>query len=512
MKKKYKPGLAGDVDGVYFFSKCQPPVVAGDKFVVQVSQAAGDQLKTDGSQAVHFVVEGTHERLAETDIVGRYPAPGTSSSDECLPHIALSRQSLPWERLRIKGDGSSPWMALLVFKRSEIITPVTSTKVKGSGLFYSKLKSLGYADDTQLDLVWVGENYLREILPLVSELPLLCHVQRLGKGGGPAPAESADADPMWTLDDDATVAIVMSNRFPDATGAGEPEEHVACLVSLEGRDDLPWPEPGKRTAYNLPAQGAAPAAASSTAPGKTVPLVVLHSWRFTPSKLGDFAQVIKAIRYAPNGGVLRFGQLPATKSQPQGGALTDADGYLVLDTPAEPTKKAYYRGPLVPKEVPRDAEPAVSVAPSVLQASANSEKLDDYSYAAAFELGRLLTLANDGLLSDLQAVRRPQIQLVVKDLLVANPPQGLAQKDWVQVSQKLPLSQQIRAKAKADFTGVAAFKAEINVAEVVSDLAAHQSGLELEQTIDIDAIGIDELEAQFSPLVTHSQSAGKGFK
>lgn len=548
MKKTYQPADAANAEGIRFFSRYKPRVDAGDTFTVQVQQKAehdptGESIVASDAQRIHFVAEGPHERLAETDVVGRFPAPGSDSSpDEFLPHIALSRRTLPWERLRDANNASStPWVALLVFKQSEIATPIASTAV-GSlearhPAFYQRLRKVGHGDQTQLDILWVAKKTLTQALPMRHELPLLCHVQRLDQPPPPPPDPDApeELDPMWKLDDDACVAVVIANRLPDAgTGAKPPEEHVACLVSLEGRDDLAYPTLADRKPYKILQRTAVGAGAIhamraasagpdvSMQPGvdvidpdvipvlELVPLVVLHSWRFTPSVEGDFEQVVKAIRYTPNGGVLRFGQTPREAGAI--GTLT-ADGYLVLDNPAEPTKKAVYRGPLSAVSVPRRSGIALRAAPSELQDPEHPEKVDDYSYAAAFELGRLMTLADDGLLADLQSVRRMMVPPTLEEVLAVDPrPAAIAKKDWVvnpDPTAGNPNDIITLPSDKADFVGIDDYKAQVDVPQLVEDLAAIQVGIEIEQVIDIENIEIGQLDAKFAPVVTHAQ-AGRG--
>lgn len=525
MNKTYKPGMAGAATGVRFFSKYEPKVHAGETFTIKVEHRAGDAIEAVDGQAVHFIAEGPHERLAETDIVGRYPAPGTDTTpDEFLPHIALSRRALPWERRGV--GGQAPWLALLLFKRSELVGPIASTKVAAlkadHAAFHQKLKSLGYREDTQLDLAWVKKSRLEQVLPLPEELPLLCHAQSLELPPEQDPDD--DLDPMWKLDDDACVAIVMSNRLPDASGAGVPEEHVACLVSIEGRDDLPWPTAADRKPYVMPSAQSQPMIRMKK-PGMGVevidvdiggvgvpllppiPLVVLHSWRFTPSGLGDFEQVMKAIRYTPNGGVLRFGKLPRAA-----GAITSMtdDGFLTLANPTEPTGKAAYRGPLAPIRLARKTTIAVRAVPEEHDDPAHPEKLDDYSYAAAFELGRLRALADDGLLSDLQGVRRGIVMPTIEEALAVDPrPKAIAKKDWVinpDPTVANPNENVILPPGKADFVGIADLRAEVAIPQLVADLRAVQHGVIVDQQIDIDNIPIGELDARFSQVLTHTRS------
>ena len=111
-------------------------------------------------------------------------------------------------------------------------------------------------------------------MPLVTELRLLCHMKRESMNG-------ADVD----------TAIVLAHRLPDASAPSgqKPELHTAVLVSVEKAPEL----------FSLPIAG-------------TTTLLVLHHWTCRPSQGGDFEQVIKSIAYRPHGGVLRFGNVPAT--------------------------------------------------------------------------------------------------------------------------------------------------------------------------------------------------------
>src|SRR6185436_4390524 len=71
-------------------------------------------------------------------------------------------------------------------------------------------------------------------------------------------------------------SAVICNRLPNAGAQDKPAEmHTACLISLEGRTDL--------------------LSRASNTTGYTA-LVVLHYWKFRPSKGGDFEQVMRAIR------------------------------------------------------------------------------------------------------------------------------------------------------------------------------------------------------------------------
>jgi hypothetical protein len=123
--------------------------------------------------------------------------------------------------------------------------------------------------------------------------------------------------------------------------------------------------------------------------------------------------VVRAIRFRPNGGVLRFGSLPegvrqggaslsggfATIVQPNGAFLEPLD-HAAQDGQVTPVA---FRGPLRPfAPAARGPGFAVRAAPEEWE---GDDVTDDYTYAAAFELGRLLVLADAGLLEDLRDMR-----------------------------------------------------------------------------------------------------------
>ena len=397
------------------FDACKPLLLAGQPLAVKVSQTLrepndpqSDRLKTTGPNTVNLVIEGPQFRLSPDDIAGVYPAPGSEESpDEFVPHVALNRRTLPWERV---GPGDRTWRALLLFKESELRPAGTATSSPGpivetttvgavkdeDPTTYDRLRNqLHASDDTKIDVVYVRNSVLLPVVPMYTELNALCHMRRA-------------TDATGQVKDTATV---ICNRLPDAgTGEAPPEIHTALLVSMEHADDIY----GKM--------------AKAEEMDKSTALVVLHHWSFKPSKGGDFEQVMKAIRIRPNGGVLRFGNVPKPL---QGGgfeALVDGDGYLVepLEHAGKGAAVVKYRGPLVPfTPDPRSEGFAIRAAPEELDAEHS-----DYSYAAAFEIGRLLTLHDPALLEDLADLRKVLEPIDVP--LASDPRPAILQKyEWV---------------------------------------------------------------------------------
>jgi hypothetical protein len=399
------------------FNACVPVIESGTSIDVDVSQALkqdddGKLLTTTGPKSVKLVISGPQTKLEPSDILGVYPAPSSEESlDTCLPHIALARRTLPWER-RGPGDGL-PWLAVLLFNEQETSSGIElkSTTVGAiaatDSRSHNQLKEV-LPETTSIFVAHIPNKLLhipsKSPLPSKTEIGLLCHMKRTITTAG-----------------HEDVAMVIGNRLPHAGGEKIPRPHTALLVSLEHRDDL---YENNRFADT----------------SKKTVVIVLHHWTFTPSEHADFETVMKLIRVRPNGGVLRFGNLPQPHRvggpPPLGGGfavLLDKDGYFASPLPHEQPGNITFRGPLRPFPTgTRSRGFAVRAAPEEFE-NPTSETPLDYSYAAAFEIGRLLALADAGVLEDLRAIGIA-VSFQPPDMVAINKlPPALQKPDWVQV-------------------------------------------------------------------------------
>jgi hypothetical protein len=439
------------------YSSLDPVIHSGETGEIAVTQSlTGDKLPTllhASGPTVKVSVQGPQTSITEEDIVGVYPAPGSNDSpDNFLPHIALSRRTLPWER-RGPQDGA-PWLALLVVTQDDLtittrpgpviglananaaaavvtvkppqppppaaatlrpaiiaseVTPAAKAAVASAGsaamssganiavrpivevgdmtpksiqvsdlaatdsATRTQLLSIpGITNSTQINVIAIPAATLKTILPAPGDLKLLCNVKEV-------------------IGDDGSTftAIVMSGRLPDAgdTNTDPPRKHTALLVSLEHRDDL------------------------YTRASGWINLIVLHSWTFIPSKGGDFEEVCQGIGYHPNGGVLRFGNLPSAPADPTKSlsgnfdSLLDKSGYLLTPLDHAEAGNVTWRSPLRPfPPPPRNINGfAVRSDPEEF-ANAPAGAPLDYSHASAFELGKLLALADIGVREDLRDI------------------------------------------------------------------------------------------------------------
>ena len=506
-------------DQTQYLSSITPLIDSGSPPVtVGVAQSLGTNLLTlGGPAAISIQVNGPRTTLTESDIVGVFPAPGsTDSPDAFLPHIVLSSRTLPWER---KGPfKAKPWLALLLLKSSEIgggfffngaqqvanlntaATSAVEHTLVNPGLAIGVNSVTGMqardpagftqvqpkpADTSSTQMLYLRNSVFTAIRPDAAELAFLCNAKRTNSGGG-----------------DVDCSIVVGNRLPDASG-DKPELHTAFLVSLEGRDD----------AY---------AASRAQQPNAEIGLVVLHSWSFTPSKGGDFEEVIQAIRIRPNGGVQRFGNLPQDTPGAIAGpllapfeSLLDQHGLFVDPLPHTQAGLVSYRGPLRPfPPPPRSAGYAVRSAPEEFANAALGEPLD-YSNATAFELGRLLALSSQDTLEDLRQIRALPPTLGQQFVAINKLPLALQKPDWVvnpvleetqpwelsQGSATTPLVKSGTAfvgNAPGDVSGVSAQIKQLGT-QVQQTLASLEtvSAQQISQ-IDFNTVTVAQLEVQFN--------------
>jgi hypothetical protein len=464
-----------------------PPLQAGDTLEVTVSQTLDAQLLAASPAPITLVVDGPQVALGPGDLRACYPTPGsTDSAPNFLSYIALSRKSLPWERpgRAIKSNlqgapTSTPWLALLVLTEAELhlssgASPVT-TKTVGdveNSAFAEWLKLVGIQNPgQQMSTMTLPADTVQHVLPNSNVVSLLCHVKKTRLND--------------TRFDE--IAIVLANRLPDV-GVNH-----AFLVSFERADSL---------------LAAAP-----------LELLVLYHWSFTTSGGGDFEEVIKRIRYEPNGGVLRFGNLaePATH-EPSGTAelsagfagAVDTGGFLI-DGLQLGTGTAAFRGPLRPFPVPTGNRNSFAAREDPDEFSeAQSGESADYSYLAAFELGRVLAFSDSAVLDALQHVAEnliPPILNVPPAFNKLASPHDTPDQPWI-ANDGQPLVKndaQLAAARTADPTGL-----RRQARGLLSDIQTHLSGVgpaaATTPPVDLSTVTSADLAARFADVAVAGSS------
>jgi hypothetical protein len=338
----------------------------------------------------YFAIEGPRFALPASEVAAVHPPRNAQGAfSEVLPHIVLGRRTLPWEREldphQLIADpppdpdqpeprplsGPVPWLALLVFvddpgaAEATILTQVPlNTVITDPAL----LAGLGVTGDELVDAVQAPGPLVRRLLPTKEEATLLCHARRV----------NVDDRELGAGDSDGWFAVVMANRLPAAG-----HRHRACLVTLEQRSDL-VPVVPFRAGDTVPADPA------------TAQLVLLHTWTFTAAPArpgtGSFRELAVALDHGLAG---------------QGGTGVTTTGHIpmALDDRAGQEQTVLYRGPLAPSPTTRDPLGPYHSADQARRVTPDTGA-EDISYAAAYELGRLLAAADPRLGQELMRWRR----------------------------------------------------------------------------------------------------------
>lgn len=444
---------------MYLFDNITPPLEDGSYRITASSDVAYTGADNTSSSAHYFDVVGPRFTLPPTDVAGLFPPRDAHGGyEDTLAHMAIKRRTLPWERLLAKNvpvptqaagdppppDGPVPWVALLLFEEGEytLLTQVPLETVVPTDVF----ARLGSPQNITCDAVETDLATLESILPSVAELQLLAHVRLV----------NVDDRELNAAGGDGYYSVVVANRLP-TPGA----KCRLVLVSLEERLDLisadppPQQEAGGEfapvrtqaggatdttlrtvtgtvlsagnverpigtmqnvTESILATQGSASSIGGTQ--GSTrfhtpkevggygsyvgyanflkVRLVALYTWPFTCDGTATFRELMQALNVAMVG----------TVEEPGHPQLTDTGHLrLQLDDRAGSKEVAWYRGPLVPYELTRDPLGPYHSADQARRATPETGA-EDISYAAAFEVGRLLAVADARLAQELMRWRR----------------------------------------------------------------------------------------------------------
>jgi hypothetical protein len=399
--EKARLGIVTSPDDELEFSARHRPALRPGNFTVQATQTlniAGSIYRFQ-SAATKFAVFAPRFILREADIAAIFPpSESTSQFAEVLPHIILNRPTLPWERTCEKGSSdpnARPWLALLVFSESELAGAVKQVKVSdllaaapGSARFPSLVPETGDPTDdsaTVIDLPW---GVLTQVLPAVDpdETSLVCHVRSVKY-----------ANPASTIAGGQEYSVVIANRLPPPG-----KRVIVHLVSLE---DCYEGTP-------LRFLGGPPNAT------ETVRLISLYSWQFfcQAHAVGDFEARMNILKKR------NVSRLHLPTSNVQGTGVAKQQATVFLEGGFIPLRHrfrqgdasvSWYHGPLLPGQSPAPTSIAAAlraICADKLLLYNSQQGMLDASYAAAWELGRMLMLENSLIAGALFDYRRATAQ------------------------------------------------------------------------------------------------------
>ncbi len=363
-----------------FYDNYQAPLPAGSyRLVLQQT------VRLEGGETNNYYRDQPFEVLAPryavegSEIQAYFPPPGgIADYRNVLPHLVLRTRNLPWERKVWSKEKGVPWLALLVLSEQEALegraemqtgtvadlapdnteANVWSRTIDGEKI---RLPIFTREEDTEtpVRLLDLDLDLFLQLCPRREELPLLAHIRHV---------DTTDKVPLEMVAD-GEFAVLVANRFPEA-GA-----NTVHLISLEGWHKL----------LDAPAE---------TQHAETrVRLVALGSWSFVCDAAGQdtFGGLMQRLRN--NAAVFGVPPLAQGGDAYVNGALVR--GYVPVDyRPLESTPAfAWYRGPLSPLVTKPHGRPPFKRADAALVYD-DRRGLFDVSYAAAWQLGRLLALAS----------------------------------------------------------------------------------------------------------------------
>lgn len=356
-----------------------PPLEAGE-YRVTVSQDTSIPGCKIGDAVLNFAVEAEQISIDPGQVYSTYPpkeAVGTYA--DCLPHLILHRRTLPWERGLPGAPREIPWVTLLVFSEDEKVQisdgDYKQAVTPAPGVYIPKINRRFGVDTETCRFIDIPRLLFAEVLPDKRDLPYLAHTRKV------------------SLDDKVTDGQVKSewfscmtaNRYPREPVEGEEAVgHSAHLVSLEGFADYIYSPDRKAHPLN---------------DCHTVRMFSLTSWNFWCARADfDFSSLVKQL----SADVMR---LQTAMAEPVLQKLTSL-GYCPLDHLFREGSRSvsWYRSPLLPQPPWEDEIPLCDYADRLLRYDPEMGMMD-ITYAAAWQLGRLLALQKTAFARQLMAWR-----------------------------------------------------------------------------------------------------------
>ena len=365
---------------VQFLQYHRPGLTAGDYEIriEQVVKITGHDSAIPPFKAeMNFTVAGERFELKPTDVHGVFPPDGNlGDHSNVFPHIILNRSTLPWERVAEMESTQAtgvPWLALLLFNedekpKSKNLT-LAALKEAGPEKFPPLTLEKGQQDKDEVTVIDVPAGRLKAIMPTTEELALLAHVRFGTEPVNPNRVDAADDK------EKEEFAVIISNRLPQPG-----KTSFAHLVSVEKR----FTQVGGKYVFDL--QGAKD--------NDLIRLVSFKSWSFAcTDEKKDFQQLL--LRLNKTSGQPTHSS--ATLSLPHTTSADEAllsKGFVLLPhyfRHGDQTA-SWFHGPLIPGQ---NTSPKIDLparAADELLRYDPALSMFDVSYAAAWQLGRLMAL------------------------------------------------------------------------------------------------------------------------
>ena len=409
---------------IQFYQACVPSLFPGE-YTIKVDQTIQEiRPEKPFRNELDFSVAGPRFTLNPGDVYSVYP-PANHSGEfgNTLPQIVFTRRTLPWERTLDGKDPDTkspcPWLALLVLSASDfkkegrlpeiqtrkveaLLKPAAEDKCLGPDIKPADLKAYESLSD-QCNTIDLPAGLFSNIVPKRADLPYLAHVRKV----------NTENKETLSYKSEGSFAVVLANRFPEPT-----VHNSACLVSLEGFQNHLYGGPEKIEKAN-------------------VRLAVLANWEFICEGENNFKVLMNNL---DEGRLCRpvSNDLEEKIDAGDNGANAVREafqlGYTALNHHIRNGEKtvSWYRGPLVPLFYHKaETYPFIPSADAALRYNYNTGLLD-VSYAAAWQLGRMLALQNHYFAQALYRYRNKG-RLKTKSAIRQSPTNEMMENNVIQV-------------------------------------------------------------------------------
>ncbi|CAO2658404.1 Nn.00g061270.m01.CDS01 [Neocucurbitaria sp. VM-36] len=429
----YKPSLAAGEYTINVSQDVQSPAQPPNRSHGQINAQA---LKPQPSTSQSFRVSAPQFALPDNAVQSSYPPDGYGAPVETLPHLVLNDPHLPWERVgssKVTQDitdqrNSVPWLALLVFSQNELVLsdqelgdmfgqsasvekPTKQTATFQVAIQASELrKAPGVVfpvanhndpetEDAMLNAIFLEPALFNELVrtygadgkPVgtqkqadITRYKYLAHVRNINTMGMPNVG----------TEEVGLFSVVLSHRT-GPLNLTAPTPVSVHLVSLEDIENMP--------AYPVPE-------------GQRVALPSLYSWSYNclppdapnlRSKLRHLGDGLNMLR-VPNRVLDTLAK--AGDAYKKKVAARMSDGYTLTRYRLQSgeVSAALLRGAFTPANIPHPLSErfqSLSLAGSDLEILDPSVGLMDITYAAAWQLGKTLAIADQGFCASLSRIR-----------------------------------------------------------------------------------------------------------
>jgi len=341
-----------------FIRFIRPTLTAGEH-TVSVTQSVTSPANESFNQSETFYVATRAYSIDPNDVFTISPSENEGGDfSKLLPFITIENRVFPWERKIADDIGGAPvpWVALIVISSAESVSEsdISISDFAANtpaGIFCpGKDKQVVTEKDEDLcHVVDIPKELYRDIMPTHEDMVYLTHARRVNL------ANTDDS----LIGKDGDFSVVMANRFVP-TGETEPLKSTVHLVSMLGVPEKPPAEYDK------------------------IRLVSLHRWNVYSKK--DDSQTFQELidRLKNNTGIM--------------GCDKKSDVLKRCYVPKKHMTRSgeatysLYRSPLIPYSAGKIIEGSKYTADGHLIYDPENGVFDA-SYAAAFQLGRLISLS-----------------------------------------------------------------------------------------------------------------------